>query len=291
MIGKGWKKPNINFRFNLLTVLTYIAGIILIIRLFNLQIVHGAEYREESNTRLTRESTIEAARGAILDRTGTTLVSSNMTFSLEIYKTKIDDDNLNVAILNIIQVLEKYNISYPDSLPITINPYNFKVSGETLTNWKKNNNIPEEATAEEAFNKLKDKYEIANTNNIEEIRKIMRIRYEISQKGYSSTRAVKLAEGLPREAVAEFSESSSKFPGINIVVDPARQYTSGTLAAHILGYASQISSEEYKARKDTYGQNDIIGKTGIEAVFEEFLKGKNGTKQIDMDVDGTITGE
>ena len=111
MIGKGWKKPNINFRFNLLTVLTYIAGIILIIRLFNLQIVHGAEYREESNTRLTRESTIEAARGAILDRTGTTLVSSNMTFSLEIYKTKIDDDNLNVAILNIIQVLEKYNLS------------------------------------------------------------------------------------------------------------------------------------------------------------------------------------
>ena len=291
MIGRGWKKPNINFRFNLLMVLTYIAGIILIIRLFNLQIVHGAEYREESNTRLTRESTIEAARGAILDRTGTTLVSSNMTFSLEMYKTKIDDDNLNIAILNIIQVLEKYNISYPDSLPITINPYNFKISGETLTNWKKNNNIPEEATAEEAFNKLKDKYEIANTNNLEEIRKIMRIRYEISQKGYSSTRAVKIAEGLPREAVAEFSESSSKFPGINIVVDPARQYTSGTLAAHILGYASQISSEEYKDRKDSYGQNDIIGKTGIEAVFEEFLKGKNGTKQIDMDVDGTITGE
>ena len=291
MRGRGGKKPNINFRFNLLMVLTYIAGIILIIRLFNLQIVHGAEYREESNTRLTRESTIEAARGAILDRTGTTLVSSNMTFSLEMYKTKIDDDNLNIAILNIIQVLEKYNISYPDSLPITINPYNFKISGETLTNWKKNNNIPEEATAEEAFNKLKDKYEIANTNNLEEIRKIMRIRYEISQKGYSSTRAVKIAEGLPREAVAEFSESSSKFPGINIVVDPARQYTSGTLAAHILGYASQISSEEYKDRKDSYGQNDIIGKTGIEAVFEEFLKGKNGTKQIDMDVDGTITGE
>ena len=107
----------------------------------------------------------------------------------------------------------------------------------------------------------------------------MRIRYEISQKGYSSTKSITLASGLPREAVAEFSESSSKFPGINIVVDPAREYTSGTLAAHILGYASQISSEEYQSRKDTYTQNDIIGKTGIEAVFEEFLKGKNGTKQ------------
>ena len=88
----------------------------------------------------------------------------------------------------------------------------------------------------------------------------MRIRYEISQKGYSSTKSITLASGLPREAVAEFSESSSKFPGINIVVDPAREYTSGTLAAHILGYASQISSEEYQSRKDTYTQNDIIGK-------------------------------
>ena len=46
-----------------------------------------------------------------------------------------------------------------------------------------------------------------------------------------------------------------------------------------------------KAEKDTYTQNDIIGKTGIESVFEEYLKGKNGTKQIDMAVDGTTTAE
>lgn len=291
MIGKAWKKTNINFRFNLLVMFTYIAGIILIIRLFNLQIVHGAEYREESNTRLTRETTVEAARGAILDRTGTTLVTSNMSFSLEMYKTKISNDGLNTSILNIIQVLEKYGISYPDSLPISINPYSFKISDETLAKWKKTYNLSEDATAEDAFNKLKDKYEITNTTDIEEIRKIMAIRYEISTQGYSSTKSITLATGLPREAVAEFSENSAKFPGINIVVDPAREYTSGTLAAHILGYASQINSEEYQARKDTYNQNDIIGKTGIEYVFEEYLKGKNGTKQIDMDVDGTITGE
>jgi len=63
------------------------------------------------------------------------------------------------------------------------------------------------------------------------------------------------------------------------------------LASHILGYASKIGSEEYQKKKDEYNQNDIIGKTGIEAVFEKYLKGKNGTKQIDMAVDGTITAE
>ena len=84
----------------MLTVLTYFVGIVLIIQLFNLQIVHGAEYREESNTRLTRETTLEATRGEILDRTGTALVSSSTKFSLELYKTKIDDNELNNSILN-----------------------------------------------------------------------------------------------------------------------------------------------------------------------------------------------
>lgn len=285
------KKANINLRFNLLTVVVYIIGIILIVRLFSLQIVHGAEYREQSNTRLTRESTLEAARGEILDRTGATLVTSDLQFSLEMYKTKIDDNQLNISILNMIQVLEKYGVSYPDSFPISINPYAFTISDETLAEWKKDNDLDENISAEDAFNEFVDKYEITNTTNLDEIRKIIAIRYQISIEGYSSTKSITIADNIPREAVAEFSESSDKFAGINISVKPVREYTSGTLASHILGYASQISSEEYATRKDTYSQNDIIGKTGIEYVFEEYLKGKNGTRQIDMAVDGTTTAE
>lgn len=290
-MAKFTQKANINLRFNILTVLIYIIGIILIVKLFSLQIVHGAEYREQSNTRLTRESTLEATRGAILDKTGVPLVTSKMEFSLEMYKSKVDNDTLNIAILNMIQILEKYQISYVDSFPISFHPFEFKISEETLTKWKKSNRIDENMTAEETFYQFRDKYKIQNTTNIEEIRKIIAIRYELVQKGYSSTRAVTIAQNIPREAVAEFSESSDKFAGINIVVQPVREYTSGTLASHILGYASQISSTEYEERKSTYDQNDIIGKTGIEAIFEEYLRGKNGTKQIDMNVDGSTTAE
>ncbi len=289
-MAKAKGKFNINLRFNILTVLTYLVGIILIAQLFNLQIVHGAEYREQSNTRLTRESTLEAARGSILDKTGNTLVTSSMKFDLELYKTKIDTQTLNQAIWNIVQVLEKYGVSYVDTFPIKINPIEFTIADEQLANWKKNNNLEENITAEEALNKFKEKYDI-ESNNIEQIRKIIAIRYAIVQNGYSSTKALKIASDIPREAVAEFSENGDKFPGINIVVQPQREYPKGSLASHILGYASQISSDEYETRKDTYDQNDIIGKTGIEYVFEEYLRGKNGTKQIDMAVDGTITAE
>lgn len=283
-------KSNLKLRYNILTALTYLVGIVLIIQLFNLQIVHGAEYREESNTRLTRESTLEAARGQILDRTGTALVKNSTKFSLELYKTKIDNSKLNESILNIVNLLEKYQVNYVDTFPVKINPYEFTISDENLEKWKKNYSLDAEATAEEAFNKFKEKYSIENTD-ISEVRKIMAIRYAITTVGYSSTKALQIAEDIPREAVAELSENSDKFPGINIVTKPVRQYTSGTLAAHILGYASKISSEEYEKKKNQYNQNDIIGKSGIEYVFEDYLKGKNGTKQIDMAVDGTITSE
>ena len=60
-------KNNTKIRFNILIALVYIIGIILLVALFNLQIVHGEEYRETSNTRLTREKVITATRGNILD--------------------------------------------------------------------------------------------------------------------------------------------------------------------------------------------------------------------------------
>ena len=289
-MAKVINKKSINFRYNIITIFTYLIGIILIVQLFNLQIVHGAKYREESNTRLTRESTLEATRGEILDRSGNVLVSSSQKFNLELYKSKIDTNALNDSILKIIQVLEKYNVSYVDSFPIKIDPFEYTIADTNLSNWKSNNGIDENATAEEAFYKFKDKYKIQNTD-ISEIRKIIAIRYAIVQEGYSSTKSLTIAKDIPREAVAEFSEEGDEFPGINISVQPVRQYKQGTLASHILGYASKIGSEEYQKKKDEYNQNDIIGKTGIEAVFEKYLKGKNGTKQIDMAVDGTITAE
>lgn len=289
-MAQNINKKNINFRYNIATVFTYIVGIILIVQLFNLQIIHGTEYREQSNTRLTRESTLKAARGNILDRSGNILVSSSQKFDLELYKSKINTKTLNDTILKIVNVLEKYNASYTDTFPINIDPFEFKISDTTLTNWKKNNNIDENATAEEAFYKFKEKYKIEN-EDISEVRKIIAIRYAIVKEGYSSTKSITIAKDISREAVAEFNENGDEFPGINISVQPVRQYKEGTLASHILGYAAKIGADEYKEKKDTYTQNDIIGKTGIEALFEEYLKGKDGTKQIDMAVDGTITAE
>ena len=281
---------NVKLRYNIVTAIIYMIGIILLLQLFNLQIVHGEEYREQSNTRLTRESTLEAARGNILDQSGNKLATTTLGYSLELYKTKIDNETLNNTLLRITQILEANNDSYIDNFPISIEPFAFKIDEESQTKWKEKNNIDTNKTAEECFNIFKEKYEISN-ESVQDARKIITLRYNISQNGYSSIRAVELADNISEISLAQFNEQNDSFPGINVKTKPIRSYPSGSLASHILGYVGKIDEDELEGREDIYGLNDIIGKMGIEYIMEDYLKGKNGIKQIDMAVDGTVTDE
>ena len=284
------RERKIKLRYNIVSTFVYIIGIILLLQLFNLQIVHGEEYRQQSNTRLSRESTLEAARGNILDQSGNKLASTTLGYSLELYKTKIDTQNLNNTLLKITQILEKNSDAYVDTLPIAIEPFSFTTSEESQKKWKKDNNIDENKTAEECFYILKEKYKITN-ENLSEVRKIMTLRYYISKNGYSNIRPVELAGNLSQISLAELNEQNADFPGINIVAKAIRSYPSGSLASHILGHVGRITEDELKGKEDTYGLNDIIGKIGIEYIMEDYLKGENGIKQVDMAVDGTVTDE
>ena len=278
-------------RYNLVTTFIYIIGIVLLIQLFNLQIIQGEEYREQSNTRLTRESVLRAARGSIKDRTGVELVTNETGFSLEIYQTKVDDSALNTAIETMIGILKENDDKYIDNFPIKVNPFTFTYTSEEFQKtWKKNNNMDEDYSAEQAFYYFKDKYKI-ESDDIELVREIIAVRYEITRNGYSATRSVKIASDISRESAVKIREQSSNLAGMNIITEPVVKYTSGSLASHILGYVGAISAEEYATRKDTYRNDDVIGKTGIQSIFEEYLKGQDGVKQIDMTVDGTITSE
>lgn len=279
-----------NLRYNVVSIFIYVIGIILLAQLFNLQIVQGKEYREESNTRLTRESTLVAARGDILDQSGNKLATTSLGYKLELYKTKVDTQILNEALLKIAKLLENNGDAYVDELPIKVEPFAFTIGEEAAKAWKKDNKIEEEKTAEECFMILKEKYAISN-ENIQEARKIMTLRYHIIKTGYSSTRPVEIASNIGEVSLAQISEQSADFPGINILAEAIRSYPSGNLASHILGYIGKISPEQLKGKEDRYNANDIIGETGIEYIFEEYLKGKDGIKQIDMTVDGAITGE
>lgn len=285
------KAKNDRIRYNILTILVYIVGIVLLAQLFNLQIVHGEEYRETSNTKLTRESVLKADRGSIKDSSGTMLASVDAQYSIVLYKTKVNNETLNTTILKLLNILSTNGDSYVDNFLIDVNPYRFKLEEEeSQKKWKKANNIDEDATAEEAFNYFKNKYDITS-DNVEDIRKILAIRYEISYKGYSSTKSIEIASNISRQSLEQIKERNAEFSGVEVVETPVRAYPLKTTASHILGRIGRIESSELEGNEDIYNQNDIIGKSGIEYVFEKYLKGTDGVKQIDMNVDGTITDE
>lgn len=216
--------PNIKLRYNILAGLIYVMSAILIIQLFNLQIVNGTTYRENSNTRLTRESVLYAARGEFLDRNGTALATSEMTFALELYKTKLENSVLNNGILAVIKTLEQNKDSYIDTFPININPFSFTFTTEEKKNsWLKSYNLDEKETAENAFYYFKDKYDIEQ-EDINDIRKILAVRYRISSEGYSSTKSLRISNSISRESALIFGEQSDKYPAIEVVTTSKRSY-------------------------------------------------------------------
>lgn len=279
-----------NVRYNILYILVYIVGIILIFQLFNLQIVHGEEYLQRANSRLTRETKIRAARGNILDCNGNVLAGNEIKYSLKIYKSKIDEQNLNTTILNAIFVLEKNGDKYNDDFPININPVSFKYENqERINKWLEENDLADGTTAEQALEYFIDEYSLKQYS-LEEARKIIAVRYGIDVNGYSSMRGYEISPEVCEKSVAQIEEMNHSFPGINIEYRPIRKYYYSSLASHVLGYVGKIGNEEY-TQNEGYELDDYIGKTGIEYVCKKFLKGKDGLKQTDMSIDGTTTGE
>ena len=229
-----------------------------------------------------------------MDRSGNVLVSTEMEFSLEMYKSKTDDDQLNSSILLMTTILERNGNSYIDNFPISIEPFEYHFnSEEDLVAWKAKYKIPEAASAEEAFYLFRDKYSI-QSEDVKEIRRILAIRYAITTIGYSTTRSIEISDKISRESAVQLQENSQNLTGVNIVVEPIRTYHTGNLASHIIGYMGRISDknkDEFEKEGDThkYDSDDKVGQSGIESVFEKYLR--DGIKQIDMSVDGTVTGE
>ena len=92
-------------RYNIIKIIIIILGAILFIQLFTLQIVKGEEYREYSNTRLTRIDTIKAARGSITDANGVLLAGTKMGYTLKMYRSNISIDELSLNISMLLRLL------------------------------------------------------------------------------------------------------------------------------------------------------------------------------------------
>ena len=87
---------------------------------------------------------------------------------------------------------------------------------------------------------------------------------------------------VPIELVTSIEERRRELTGISIDVQPQRSYPYGTLAGHLLGYVHSIKEELELPQFKDYGLGDLIGKTGLEKTYEQYLRGENGFRQMEV---------
>lgn len=282
-------KRNKISRYYIVSVIVVFLTCVIFAKLFNLQVVNGVTYREQSERRLLKSHSVTATRGEITDRYGRPLVTSRMGFDLIAYKEYIEDENLNQLILDTIKILDEYDVSYYDTLPISetgefiFDSPDYSAEAE----FKEDNEFDSSMTAKEILNELIKRYEINSKYTAAEKRKIAGVRFEMELRTFNTSTPYTIASDVPMEVVSYIREQSGKFTGIDVSVEPMRVNVNGTIASHILGRVGRIYKEEYDVlKRKGYGMNDILGKDGIEKIMEDYLKGTDGVQSVEQGIDG-----
>ncbi|MGM9571825.1 MAG: penicillin-binding transpeptidase domain-containing protein, partial [bacterium] len=124
---------------------------------------------------------------------------------------------------------------------------------------------------------------------IEEINK------KIAEQTFRPFDPIRLKKDIQLETLAKIEEQKNDLPGVILETVPIREYIYGDLGCHLFGYVGEISQDELKAlENEGYKAGDIIGKTGLEKVYDKYLQGVNGGQQVQVNASGkmiSIMGE
>jgi len=102
-----------------------------------------------------------------------------------------------------------------------------------------------------------------------------------------SFKNVLIKRDISRREVAYIEENKMLLPGIRIKIEPIRNYAHKDFASHVLGYLGEVSKSELKISKfSRYELGDMVGKNGLEKIYESHLRGKKGFKEVEVDVSG-----
>lgn len=296
-------------RIAVLIVLFCITSIILVHRLFVLQIVNGQEYFDNYKLQIQKTKSVEGTRGNIYDRNGKLLAYNELAFSVTI-EDNGDYDNLeqknnelNRVINTVIEMVESNGDTVINDFGIILDSednYIFVAESDTQRlrfiadvygKAKIDELTPEQKaqTAEDIMVHLctneRNGYGIdIESSDKEEVLKLINIRYAISLNSYQKYIATTIAEDVCDETVADVMENLDSLQGVTIEEISLRRYTDSKAFANVIGYTGQISVEEFEALsktdQDEYGKNATVGKAGLEKTLDTTLRGENGDMKI-----------
>ena len=138
---------------------------------------------------------------------------------------------------------------------------------------------------------MREDLDVPASFSVAEARLVLGIQYEIRSRNLVRTDAYVLAEDIDTELISLLNDGD--YAGARITPSSVREYET-TYAAHILGYLGDITAEDdywNTLAPLGYAMNDKIGRSGVEAAFEEYLRGTDGVRVVSSNEEGKITGE
>lgn len=271
-------------------------------RIMQFQITDGASYREKSTTSNVSTMPLIAARGQIFDRYGRVLATSKMSYNILIEKAffpsftnKTEQDS---ELLTLTGILKSAGETWEDSLPIsTAAPYTYtgsKYKIKALIKYlnsgksKEDALIPKDAPASAVMAALEKYFETSGYTEQQQ-RTLCGIRYSMVVNYYDYLKVYTFATGVSKDTVTTIAERSSSLPGAVAQQVPERSYPDGTVAPQVIGMTGRINEAELKEYGSSYNAEDSVGKSGIEKSMEKYLRGTNGTEEIEQNSSGAIT--
>ena len=288
-------------------------AIILIIRLFVLQIVLGSSYQENYDLKVEKTQSLDATRGTIYDRNGKVIAYNDLSYAVTIqdigeYETS-DEKNkkLNKVALDLITNIEKNGDVLVNDFGIVLdsdNNYQFvNEEGTSLQRFradifgyadindlaynKKMNFNEAEASADQIMDYLvNNRYDIDDDLSKEMQYKIAIIRYNLGLNSYQKYISSIIANDVNEKTVAYVEENRNELTGVQIEEKSIRKYDEPEAFSSVVGYVGKISTEELEELRqedEAYELTDTAGKVGIEKYMNKYLTGKKGSETVYVD--------
>ncbi len=93
------------------------------------------------------------------------------------------------------------------------------------------------------------------------------------------------------EQISRIAEHEEDLPGVSLEVNNVRSYPNGGIAGHLLGHVGEISEKELETNAEAgFKPGDFLGRTGLERVYDDELRGTDGERYLEVDAVGRIVG-
>ncbi len=281
-------------RYIIIVILFTLSVLLYAGNLFGLQVANKYNYTVSSETTTKRYIKVKALRGKIYDRNGVLLVSNKVTYNIEIDKYKVKDADLPESFAELFMLLDENGIETSDRFAVTERaPFDFKdgyfdAYSTVFDKYAKENIKIKNYTADELMEYLIKKYKLENYDKYT-ARRIIGQLFEMYVTNYGYGAPYTVAKEIDSETINAIADKILIINGAGFSYSSEREILHGDFAAHIIGTVGRIFEEDYEEySKLGYSMDAIVGRSGIEKAFEQYLRGYDGTLIQEVNEDGVI---